>query len=338
MNCYRMPRTRIAQEVRFILREDRIEFEHDGERLFTSQDVDAITSIGFSTKRDDVTKIGKFGVGFKAVFAYTDSPEIESGDLHFRIRDMVVPEPDGVSKSFSRDSQTRFILPFNNPKKSPQRARSEIERLLKSLGATTLLFLTHIHKIEYLLPDSSLGYIERINLGESRFEIRLQQPSEFAPSTTWFMKFDKEAQVEDEEAENESPKVKSCRIAVALGLTPVEAKAGAKEKKSGSTDASPEWELVPMEPGRVCIYFPGGQRDLQPAFPSPCAFRLDRRARQCPRLRRKQRVARPPSRPAGRIDVRYPRSRLADRARIGAIAQRQRQLAGILPTDHGPAD
>ena len=42
--------------------------------------------------------IGKFGVGFKAVFAYTDTPEIHSGDFHFRIHDFVVPETDGVSK------------------------------------------------------------------------------------------------------------------------------------------------------------------------------------------------------------------------------------------------
>jgi hypothetical protein len=105
-----------AQEVRFILQEDRIEFEHDGNKLFTIQNVDAITSIGFSTKRDDATKIGKFGVGFKAVFGYTETPQVESGKFHFRIRDMVVPEPDGLIGRQSEDKQTRFILPFDNPK------------------------------------------------------------------------------------------------------------------------------------------------------------------------------------------------------------------------------
>jgi len=167
-----------AQEVRFILHEDRIEFEHDGERLFSINDVDAITSIGFSTKLDDATNIGKFGVGFKAVFAYTETPEVESGQFHFQIHDMVVPKPDRSSRSKSGDKQTRFVLPFNNPKKPRNRARTEIETLLRSLDATTLLFLTHIRKIEYLLPDSSLGYIERIGLGKSRFEIRVQQLNE----------------------------------------------------------------------------------------------------------------------------------------------------------------
>ena len=250
----------LANEVRFILYEDRIEFEHDGERLFTAQDVDAITSIGFSTKRDDATKIGKFGVGFKAVFAYTQTPQIKSGDVHFRIYDMVVPELSELSsKSPTGLKQTRFSLPFDNSKKTPEQARREIERLLKELNATTLLFLTRIRKIEYLLPDSSLGYIERIGLGENRFEILVQHPHQNTPSSTCYMKFDKDVLVEDEEAENESPIKKACRISVAFGLLPIEVKASAKEKKmkkGGDADSASEWELAPMEPGRVCIYFP----------------------------------------------------------------------------------
>ena len=245
-----------AQEVRFTLDKDRIEFEHNGERLFELNDVESITSIGFSAKRDDATNIGKFGVGFKAVFAYTETPQVESGEFNFRIRDMVVPEPSRLSKSQPGDKKTRFIIPFNNPKKAPEQARSEIERLLNALGATTLLFLTHIRKIVYLLPDSSLGYIERINLSDNQFEIRVQHPHEHTPLSTWFMKFDKEVQVDDDEADNESQKVKSCRIAVAFGLTQVEAKADAQETKSGGTDATSKWDLASMEPGHVCIYFP----------------------------------------------------------------------------------
>lgn len=244
-----------AQEVRFILHEDLIEFEHDGKRLFSIDDVDAITSIGFSNKRDDATSIGKFGVGFKAVFAYTETPEVESGEFHFQIHDMVVPTPDGLSRGRSKGKQTRFVLPFNNHKKPKDRARTEIESLLRALEATTLLFLTHIRKIEYLLPDTSLGYIERIGLGDHRLEIRVQQPNELVHSSSWFAKFDEEVQVEDDEAENEEHRAKSCRIAVAFGLRPVEADAN-EEKGRGAGDTKSEWELVPIDPGRVCIYFP----------------------------------------------------------------------------------
>ncbi len=245
-----------AQEVRFILHEDRIEFEHDGERLFTIQDVDAITSIGFSTKSNDTTNIGKFGVGFKAVFAYSDIPEIESGDFHFRIRDMVVPEQEGLSKRVGKNCQTRFILPFNSSGKPSNQAVKEIENLLKALDATTLLFLKYIRKIEYLLIDTSLGHIERIELGNNSYEIRTQQPDEYSPLSTWFLKFGKEVQVEDEESDNEDNRVKTCNIAVAFGLSPVESKAASKKKNNDGSNITPEWELVPMEPGSVCIYFP----------------------------------------------------------------------------------
>lgn len=244
-----------ANVVRFILNQDFIEFEHSGKRLFSIDDIDSITNIGASTKREEGTSIGKFGVGFKAVFAYTDTPEIHSGDYNFRIRDMRIPE--AINSDLNHDSAlTRFIFPFDNPKKSPEQARSEVERLLKALGATTLLFLAHISKIEYLLPDSSLGYIERIELDDNRFEIRVQNPHENSYSSSCYLKFNKEVKIEDDEVESESQKVKSCRIALAFGLSQIESKAGAKEKKAKDTDASPGMELVPLEPGRVCIYFP----------------------------------------------------------------------------------
>ncbi len=272
-----------AQEVRFILEENRVEFEHNGERLFSFEDVDAITSIGFSTKRDDPTNIGKFGVGFKAVFAYTETPGIESGEFHFQVHDMVVPEPIGTARIKPGDKQTRFILPFNNPKKSADRARNEIETLLRKLDAATLLFLTRIRKIEYLLPDTSLGYIERIGHGDHRFEIRVQQPDELAPSSTWFLKFDKEVQVQDDEAENEGQQLKTCRIVLAFGLSPVATRAGIKEKKD--VGAIPEWELVPLERGRVCIYFPADKEtsNLRFHLHAPFASTVARDSvRDCP--------------------------------------------------------
>ena len=86
-----------ASKVQFILSADRLEFEHNGNQLFEIEDVESITNIGSSTKVDDVTSIGKFGIGFKAVFAYTSTPEIESGPFHFRIHDMFVPDTDGLA-------------------------------------------------------------------------------------------------------------------------------------------------------------------------------------------------------------------------------------------------
>ena len=112
-----------ASEVRFVLNEDNAIFEHNGTRLFSLTDVEAITSIGFSPKKDDPTTIGKFGIGFKAVFAYTATPEIESGEFHFRIRDMVVPDTEGLFPGALGEEKTRFVFPFDNPKKPPRKSK-----------------------------------------------------------------------------------------------------------------------------------------------------------------------------------------------------------------------
>ena len=250
-----------ANEVRFVLHDDYMEFEHNGKRLFNLQDINAITSIGSSTKRDDCTKIGKFGVGFKAIFAYTDSPEIYSGEYAFCIRDMIVPE---LMVNTNRAHQqndlklagvTKFYIPFNNAKKPPQKARLEIEKLLKALNETTILFLTHICKIEYLLPDATLGYIERISSGNTRYEIRVQRPSEFKPVSAYFLRFDKIVDVEDDEANKGDEKLKTCCVSVAFGLNRIEQKNDKKNSNLNENDPIDKWEIIPMERGHVCIYF-----------------------------------------------------------------------------------
>ena len=228
-----------ASVVRFTLSDTSVEFEHDGERLFSQKDVESITSIGTSTKRDDPTSIGKFGVGFKAVFAYTNTPEIHSGDFHFRIHDLVVPESDGVLHQKMGGRETRFVFPFDHLKKSRQQAVTETERSLRDLGDNTLLFLTHIRKIEYLLPDGSLGSLERIERDEGRIEIRASQPGCEETVSHW-LRFHKDVGVEDEDG-----KSKSCRVAIAYSLVKEVAKKG-----------QPLWKIVPLDRGQVSIYFP----------------------------------------------------------------------------------
>ncbi len=225
-----------ASEVRFILKEDSVEFEHNGDRLFSIKDVESITSIGISTKKDDPTNIGKFGVGFKAVFAYTSTPEIKSGEYHFRIRDLVVPDTKGLSLGEREKKKTCFVFPFDNPGKSPEMARVEIERNLRQLNESSLLFLSNIKKIEYLLPDSTLGFLERREIDENRIEILVQHPGDSEPASVVFLRFEKRVDVNDED-----DNLKTCRIAVAFGL----------EKTQGQ-----EWKIKLLDRGQVCIYFP----------------------------------------------------------------------------------
>lgn len=91
-----------ARNVRLVLDGDRFSFFHDGSRQFSVSDVDkedsdgkigdinAITSIGHSTKVGE-NKIGKFGIGFKSIFAYCDVPHVEDDNFSFDIQNFIVP-------------------------------------------------------------------------------------------------------------------------------------------------------------------------------------------------------------------------------------------------------
>ena len=231
-----------ATEVRFILKEDGVEFEHNGGRLFSDEDVEAITSIGISTKKDDPTNIGKFGVGFKAVFAYTETPEVASGEFHFRIRDLVVPDTYGLPCCELSEKETRFSFPFDNPQKSPQKACEEVEKNLRQLDEGTLLFLANIRKIEYLLPDSPPGFLERRETNGNQIEIVVQHPEDSKPASVFFLRFEKTVNVNDED-----DKPKPCRIAVAFGLR------NHQEQQASLTPT--KWRVAPLT-GKVSIYFP----------------------------------------------------------------------------------
>ena len=227
-----------ASEVRFLLNKDNAIFEHNGDQLFSLKDVEAITSIGFSTKKDDPTAIGKFGIGFKAVFAYTATPEIESGEFHFRIQDMVVPDTEGLFPGTLGEGKTRFVFPFDNPKKPPEKAKNEIEKNLRELNENTLLFLNNIQRIEYRLPDATTGSLERRNFANdgNQIEIYVTSPEDQTPEPNRYLRFAKDVDVQDEDN-----KLKRCRIAVAFSMD-----------KSGGGG----WKIAPLNRGEVCIYFP----------------------------------------------------------------------------------
>ena len=258
-----------ASEARFILTNDSAKFEHNGNRLFSVKDVEAITSIGVSNKKDDPTNIGKFGIGFKAIFAYTITPEIESGEYHFRIRDMVVPDTEGLYPGALGERKTCFIFPFDNPEKPPDKARAEIEKNLRQLNENTLLFLSNIRKIEYHLPDGSgSGFLERRKQKQDRnhIEIFIKRPEDLTPNSSHYLRFQKDVSVRAEE----DGALKDCRIAVAFGI----------EQAAGRT-----WKITPLNPGQVCIYFPAVKEtsNLRFHLHAPFASTVARDSvRECP--------------------------------------------------------
>jgi len=58
-------------------------------RPFDEADVRGVCGIAESTK--DELSIGRFGIGFKSVYTFTERPEIHSGDEAFAVENYVLP-------------------------------------------------------------------------------------------------------------------------------------------------------------------------------------------------------------------------------------------------------
>ncbi len=141
-----------ATDLTFALFSDRLEVRHDG-RDFTVADVRGICGVGQGTKADDLTQIGEFGIGFKAVYAYSDSPRIYSGAENFRIEKYV--RPYAVDPLGEPEARTVFVFPFDRPDVPAAVAVQEIAAALGNLGVETLLFLRNIRRVRCcgLVPE-----------------------------------------------------------------------------------------------------------------------------------------------------------------------------------------
>ena len=149
------PENKLSDTVKFVLFKDRLEFRHFGE-LFSYFDVKGISDILKGTKSEDKTQIGKFGIGFKSVYAFTSTPEIHSGDEHFIIERYIRPRLADKIPEMS-DGETVFIFPFNHIELTAGQAFSHIENKLKKIGSCVLLFLKHISEIEWKIDDQNYG-------------------------------------------------------------------------------------------------------------------------------------------------------------------------------------
>ncbi len=150
-----------ASEVIFDLTDKSLKVTHNGKKLFDINDVNSITTVGSSTKKDDVNKIGTFGAGFKSVFAITKAPHIHSGDFHFKITDRIVPE-EIKSKNIGQQI-TEIILLFNRPGISADNACKQISACLRALESESLLFLRNIKKIQWRTKTGRGHYSSEID-------------------------------------------------------------------------------------------------------------------------------------------------------------------------------
>ena len=169
-----------ATYVSFYLYEDRLEFIHNGTRHFNITDVEqedsdsengtlgdlnAITSIANSNKT--AASIGKFGVGFKAVFQYTTEPRIYDPCVSFRLEKHIVPVLIEDDYKGRKADETVFVFPFNYPKRPAPVAFDNILYKLQNLVFPTL-FLNNLKTIYYTCDCKSISGVYKKNIIETR--------------------------------------------------------------------------------------------------------------------------------------------------------------------------
>jgi hypothetical protein len=205
----------LATEVEFRVESQRLVFSHNGKRLFSDENVEFITSIGKTTKQTDYTQIGKHGIGFKAVFAYTHTPRIHSGDKHFDIEDVVIPclLPGNEVPTDLKPEETRIILPFDSDAIPGVRrfrelvpaetAKADISDALKKLNIRTLLFLRHIEEIRWTLVDGTEGaYLRESRPEPNRTSLRHVDVTDGVRTESWLV-FEQKTNVTDDGKDNE---------------------------------------------------------------------------------------------------------------------------------------
>ena len=174
-----------ATEASFELTSEGLSFEHNG-RPFSEEDILGITNIGMGTKSDDADTIGRFGVGFKAVFAYTETPRIWSPTYSFQISELVLPSP--LHDRTDLNGKTRFEFPFNNAKKPGKIAYAEVADALRSLSETSLLFLNNLESISWKIDGNDAGAVLRIAHTENHIEVR-RETSGSTFTSSHFLRF-----------------------------------------------------------------------------------------------------------------------------------------------------
>ena len=157
-----------ATEAVFCLENNRLVFRHNGKVQFSVVSVkdtkrkghiNAITGVGFSTKEGtDGNTIGKFGVGFKAVFQYTTVPYIYDDKFWFKIEQYIIPtmlEDDFPNR---KKGETVFVFPFTSPSSSYK----EIVKRLKNLE-NPILFLHHLQTVTIEIPgENTISYTKNV--------------------------------------------------------------------------------------------------------------------------------------------------------------------------------
>ena len=173
-----------ATKAFFYLYKDRLIFKHNGKRQFTITedgelgdeekpipygDINSITAYS-STKDDEPNTIGKFGLGFKSVYKFTERPEIYDDKFWFAIEKRMIPVMLDHDNELREPGETLFVLPFES-----NDSIGVISEKLKSLKAPTL-FLQTLGAVEYndCINGTSEKYVKRASKPQKSKDITYQ--------------------------------------------------------------------------------------------------------------------------------------------------------------------
>lgn len=193
-----------AINISFTLYPDRLESSHNG-RAFSFLDVEAITTIGSSTKAGEPNKIGKFGAGFKSVFSITDTPHIYSGEFCFKISQYIIPESIETETAIDT-SLTTLILPFDKEGIDRDTLYRSIAKRIRMIGKDEVLFLSNLSRIEWQI-DTEEGFVEKQILSDEQNRSVLS--IETTNKTERYELYLRDFEIEE--------KALQCKIAFALG-------------------------------------------------------------------------------------------------------------------------
>ena len=172
-----------SRAVSFNLKRGVLQVSHYGDP-FSEPDVRGICGIDESTK--EITEIGRFGIGFKSVYAFTDRPEIHSGVEDFAIEEFV--RPIATSKVQRDVDETVILIPF---KELTGTAYGEIYSALLHIGAPALRFLRQIEEISWHTEDGMNGQYLRestnVDSNVRRVNIIGEQHDKSATDEEWLI-------------------------------------------------------------------------------------------------------------------------------------------------------
>lgn len=219
------------RKVSFMLENEVLTLSHFG-KPFDGADVRGVCGIGESTA--DQFAIGRFGIGFKSVYTFTDCPEIHSGHEHFAIRNYV--QPTSADPRNRETDETLIVLPLKTDDKT---AAQEIVEGFRRLGPSALLFLRSIEEISWAQHGGASGVylrspLERLGEGVHRINLIGLETGEKEVDQDWLV-FHRDVSPPEGE--------KVGRVELAFSLT---------EPK----DRSSKWSIQPVSASPLVVFFP----------------------------------------------------------------------------------